>query len=331
MQGPDAGAALNRLCTANVDGAEETITYTQWLDDDGKLQGDVTVAKLGGARAGEFLVVVTDTQHRHGETWMKRHIADAGAAAYVTDVSGAFAQINVQGPNARALLSRVTSADVSDAAFPFRAAREIDVGFARALCNRITYVGELGYELFVPTEHAVHVHDRLVAAGEADAALGFAHVGLKALGSLRLEKGYRDFGHDMDNMDSILEAGLGFTCDFDKAGGFVGKEAVLAEKERGTPRNRLVSVLLDDPEPLLYHAEVLLRDGVPVGDIRAASYGHTLGGAVGLALVESGDDGPCTPKYIREGKWEVDVAGTRVPATVSLRPLYDPKNERIKM
>jgi 4-methylaminobutanoate oxidase (formaldehyde-forming) len=219
----------------------------------------------------------------------------------------------------------VTSEDLSNEAFPFRAAREIDIGFARALCVRITYVGELGYELYVPAEQAVHVYDRVVAAG---GDLGLAHAGLKALGSLRLEKAYRDYGHDIDNTDDPLETGLAFAMVSDKAGGFVGREAALALKARGPLQRRLVQVLVKDPEPLMFHAEVLWRDGVRVGYVRAASYGHTLGGAVGLAMVEP----RCVvdQAYLDAGRWEVEIGSRRYPAVVSLRPLYDPTMARIR-
>ncbi len=197
---------------------------------------------------------------------MRRHFPD-DAHAFVTDVTSGYAQINVQGPRSRELLQSVTSADLSNEAFPFRAAREIDIGFARVLCVRITYLGELGYELYIPTEQAMHVYERLVEAGET---LGLRHAGLKALASLRMEKGYRDYGHDIDNTDSVLEAGLGFAVDLKKPGGFIGKEAVLAKKAAGPLKQRLVQVLVQDPEPMLFHAEVVRRDGKPVGYVRAA-------------------------------------------------------------
>jgi 4-methylaminobutanoate oxidase (formaldehyde-forming) len=321
VQGRDAGRMLDFLSANRVDGAAGVITYTQWLNGAGKLEADLTVTKLDDER---YLVVASDTAHRHVETWMRRHL-DEGHAI-VTDVTSGFAQINVQGPRSRELLQAVTSADLSSGAFPFRAAREIDVEYARALCIRITYLGELGYELHVPTEQATHVYDRLVEAG---AGVGLRHAGLKALASLRMEKGYRDYGHDIDNTDSVLEAGLGFAVDFEKPGGFLGRDAVLAEKARGPLRRRLVQVLVRDPEPLLYHAEVVTRDGVPVGYVRAASYGFTLGGAVGLAMVDAGE--PVTQAYLDAGRWEVDIAGRSYPVTPSLRPLYDPGMKRIKI
>ena len=322
VQGRDAGRCLNHICTNDVDGAEGRITYTQWLNERGLLEGDVTVTKL---TADRFLVVVTDTMLRHSEAWLRRHIPE-DAHAWVTDVSGAYAQLNLQGPRSRELLQSLTSVDLGNAAYPFRAAREIDVGYARLLCVRITYVGELGYELHVPTEHALHVYERLVEAGRA---FGLRHAGLKALASLRLEKAYRDYGHDIDNTDDPYEAGLGFSVDLKKPGGFVGKEALLERRSSaGSPHRRLLQVLLQDPEPLMYHAEIVHRDGQAVGYVRAASYGHTLGGAVGLAMVEA--DRPLDAAWLEAGHWEVEVADRKYPARVSLAPLYDPKMLRIR-
>ena len=320
VQGRDAGRVLEHLSANRVDGPLGVITYTQWLNERGTLEADVTVTKL---EEDKFLVVATDTMHRHVETWMRRHLGEAHA--FVTDVTSAFAQLNVQGPRARELLQALTTKDLSNDAFPFRAARELDLGYARALCTRITYVGELGYELFVPTEQAAHVYELLVEAG---ARVGLVHAGLKALSSLRLEKGYRDYGHDLDNTDNPFEVGLGFAVALDKPGGFLGLEAALKAKAAPLHR-RLVQVLLKDPEPLLFHAEVLLRDGRPVGCVRSGSYGFTLGGAVGLAMVE-GKTEVVDEAYLASARWEVDVAGRSYPAVVSSRPLYDPCHDRIR-
>ncbi len=320
VQGRDAGRVLNRVSAADVDGDSGRITYTQWLNEAGRLEADLTVTKLA---EDSFVVVASDTAHRHAETWLRRHIGEAHA--FVTDVTSGFAQLNVQGPRSRELLQSLTSVDLSNEAFPFRTAREIDLGFARALCVRITYIGELGYELYIPTEQATHVYDRLVAAG---GAYGLRHAGLKALASLRMEKGYRDYGHDIDNTDSVLEAGLGFAVSLDKPGGFIGRDAVLNQKAEGPLRKRLVQLQVTDPEPMLFHAEPVLRDGVALGYVRAASYGFTLGGAVGLAMLQA--DEPITQAWLDAGSWEIDIAGRRWPALASLRPLYDPKNERIR-
>jgi len=321
VQGRDAGKCLNRISANDVDGATGQITYTQWLNAQGKLEADLTVTKLADHR---YFVVVTDTMVRHAETWMKRNIPD-DAHAFVTDVTAGYGQLNVQGPHSRELLQTLTSVDLSNAAFPFRAAREIDIGYARVLCTRITYLGELGYELFIPADQAVHVYDKVVAAGDR---LGVVHAGLRALGSLRMEKGYRDYGHDLDNTDDPYETGLGFAVDLQKPDGFIGKEALLARKAKGPLQRRLVSILVQDPEPQMFHAEIVRRDGRAVGYVRAASYGHTLGGAVGLAFLEPQQT--VDEAYLKSGTWEVEIAGKLYPATVSARPLYDPKNEAIR-
>ncbi|HEX5997069.1 MAG TPA: aminomethyltransferase family protein, partial [Jiangellales bacterium] len=315
------GRALERLSANRVDGEAGVITYTQWLNEAGTLEADLTVTKLDDDR---FWVVASDSAHRHVETRMRRHFGDVHA--FVTDVTSGYAQINIQGPRSRELLAAVTTQDVSNVAFPFRTAREIDLGFARVLCIRITYLGELGYELYIPAEQAVHVYDRLVEVGRA---VGLRHAGLKALSSLRMEKGYRDYGHDIDNTDSVLEAGLGFAVALDKPGGFIGRDAVLARKAAGPLTRRLVQVLVTDPQPLMFHAEVVRRNGIPVGYVRAASYGFTLGGAVGLAMVDAGR--PLDQAWIDAGEWSVEIGASTYPAVASLRPLYDPANERIRM
>jgi 4-methylaminobutanoate oxidase (formaldehyde-forming) len=322
VQGRDAGKVLNFISANNVDGQAGRVTYTQWLNRFGTLEADLTVTKLDDE---EFMVVASDTAHRHAETWIRRNTPD-GAHCFVTDVTSAYGQINVQGPRSRELLQAVTTTDLSQAAFPFRSAKDIDIGFARALCLRITYLGELGYELYVPAEQAVHVYERLAEAGKA---LGLRHAGLKALASLRMEKGYRDYGHDIDNTDTVLEVGLGFAVDLKKPGGFLGREHVVKQREAGPLTRGLVSVLLKDPTKFLFHGEVLWRNGKAVGTVRSASYGHTLGGAVGLAMVEAGE--PLTPEYLEKASWEVEVANARVPAAVSLRPFYDAESKRIRM
>ena len=366
VQGPGAGRLLNRLSTADIDGKEGEITYTQWLNSHGKLEADLTVCKLNtqacsvvggesthvgnhGKRLSKYLVVATDTAHRHVRTWMERQGNETAESSgdhddhfTITDITGGLAQINLQGPRSRELMESLVRCpshedvqieDMSNDGFPFRCAREIAVGHSRVLCVRITYLGELGYELYVPAEQAVHVYDEIIAA-DARAGTGLVHCGLKALGSLRLEKGYRDYGHDLDNTDTLLESGLGFTADFSKKGGFIGKEAVLEQKAVGIQglQKRMAQVLVKDPEPMLYHAEVVFRNGKVVGDVRAGSYGHTLGGAVGLTMLERSEEtGSQTWKsWVESGQWEVDIAGTRYPAEVSLRPMYDPANTKIK-
>lgn len=320
VTGGGAGAFLDWISTAAVDEEPGRITYTQWLNERGTLEADLTVTKLDHDR---FMVVASDTAHRHVETWMRRHAPDG---VRITDISRELTQINLQGPRSREILQRVTGTDVSNEAFPYRAVRYIRVGDAEVLCVRVTYVGELGYELYVPADRAEAVHDLIWEAGQD---LGLRHAGLKALNSLRMEKGYRDYGHDIDNTDRLREVGLFQFAAMDKPDGFLGRDAVIEEVASGLPTRRLVQVLLTDPEPLMYHSEVVYRDGVEVGYIRSASYGHTLGGAVGLAMVEGGEL-PIDREWIESGTWEVDVAGTRYPAKVSLTALYDPKMTRVR-
>ena len=321
VQGRDAGKVLNYVSANNVDGQANQITYTQWLNEAGKLEADLTVTKLSEEN---YLLVVTDTMHRHAEIWLKRHISKDDHA-FVTDKTSAYAQLNIQGPKSRELLQSITTTDLSNEAFPFRCAREIEIGYAKVLCIRITYLGELGYELYIPTEQATHVYDRIIEAGKT---FGLRHAGLKALSSLRMEKGYRDYGHDMDNTDDPFEVGLGLFVDLKKPDGFIGKDAVVKKKAQGPMTRRLAQVFVKDPKPFLFHAEVVRRNGIAVGYVRAGSYGFSLGGAVGLFMIEAGD--PINADYIANGKWEVEIAGDIYPAEVSLRPLYDPEMKKIK-
>lgn len=233
--------------------------------------------------------------------------------------------LNLQGPNSRQLLSRVTFTDISNEAFPYMTMQEIDLHYARVLAFRVTYLGELGYELYIPTEFAPTVFDALVETGKA---FGMKHAGLQALNTLRIEKAYRDYGHDTDNTDTPLEAGLGFVLDFGKPGGFIGKEAIVKQKESGILKQRFAQFLLEDPEPLLYYGEQIYRNGKRVGYVRSGAYGFTLGGAVGLGFVKN-DEG-VSPDFITGGKFEIEVNGARYPAKASLRPMYDPKGLRVK-
>ncbi|OQY52886.1 MAG: oxidoreductase [Desulfobacteraceae bacterium 4572_89] len=321
VQGRDAGKVLNRISANEVCEKTNQVTYTPWLNETGKIETDLTVAKL---EEEKYLVVVTDTMHRHAEAWMKRNIPD-DAHAFVTDMTSAFAQLNIQGPKSRELLQSITQTDLSNEAFPYRHAKEIAIGYAKAICIRITYLGELGYELYIPTEQATHVYDHVVEAGEK---FNLRHAGLKALASLRMEKGYRDYGHDMDNTDDPYETGLGFTVKLEKPDGFIGKEACVKKKAQGPMTRRMAQVMVKDPEPLLFHAEIVTRNGKKVGYVSTGSYGFTLGGAIGLFMIEA--DEPIDENYINTGKWEIDIAGTIYPAQVSLKPLYDPEMKKIK-
>ena len=321
VQGNDAEKVLNNICCNDIAVEPGRIVYTQWVNEAGGLEADLTVTRLANNR---FMVICSDTGHGHVKMWLNRHIP-SDAHAFVTDVTSSYTQINLHGPKARDLMCDLTSADVSNEAFPYLSAREIDIDYARVLAIRVTYVGELGWELYIPTEHALQVYDRIVDAGTA---YGLRHAGLQALNSLRLEKGYRDYGHDIDNMDTPLEAGLGFAVKFDKTGGFIGRDALLVQKNEGGLRNRLLQFRLLDPEPLLHHAELIYRNGHFAGYIRAGAYGFTLGSSVGLGSVES--DEIITAEQLKTDVWEIEIADVRYQAMASLRPLFDPKMERIK-
>ncbi|MFP6640677.1 MAG: aminomethyltransferase family protein, partial [Myxococcota bacterium] len=321
VQGRDALVELNRISCNDLDVPPGRIVYTQWTNRKGGIEADLTVTRRA---EDDFMVVCSDTVHRHVETWMRRHF-DPQAHVMVTDVTSAYAMLTLQGPKSRALLSGLTPDSLETADFPYMSARTIELGYARVYAVRVTYLGELGWELYVPTEHAQDVYDRIVEAGPE---FGLRHAGLQALSSLRLEKAYRDFGHDIVNVDTPIEAGLGFAVKLDKPGGFLGRDALVRQKEAGIPRRRLVQFVLEDPEPLLVHGEVIWRNGETVGHLRAGAYGHTLGASVGLGYVEAEE--AVTKAYVEEGSWQIEIACTRYPARASLRPLYDPKGERIK-
>ena len=255
--------------------------------------------------------------------WLKRHIPD-DARAIATDVGSGCAVISIMGPDSRALLQGLTTADLSNEAFPFAHSREIELGHAIVRASRITYVGELGWELYVPTEFALGVYEALLEAGDA---YGLTHAGMHALNSLRMEKAYRHWGHDVTDEDTPLEAGLMFAVRPGKAGGFIGRDALLRQVDAGTDK-RLVQFRLEDPTPMVYHNEPILRGDEIVGLVRSGMYGHTLGGAVALAYVEFG--GARDDDALLGGDYAIEVAGERHRAAISLTPMYDPKGERVR-
>jgi len=232
----------------------------------------------------------------------------------------------VMGPKSRELLSTLTDADLSDPAFPFAASRLISLGHATVRATRITYVGELGWELYVPTEFAVGVYEDLMSAGQR---LGVARGGYYAIESMRLEKGYRAFGRELTPNDSPVEAGLLFACKLDTDIDFLGRKAVLRAKAEG-PRRRLVSFAVDSAEPMLWSGELILRDGEVAGQVSSAAWGATIGACVGLSYVRGVDGAVITPDWVRNGRYAVDVGGEVHPISVSLKAIYDPTNERVR-
>jgi heterotetrameric sarcosine oxidase gamma subunit len=320
VQGPDAAAVLSRMSANDVTVSLGRIVYTQWLSETGGIVADLTVTWLEPDR---FLVVASDVIHRRIEPMIRR-AARPGEFVTVTDVTSGTTLLSVQGPASRELISRLTDADLGNATFPYMTAQQIYVGYAPVLAIRVTYVGELGWELHVPAEYALGVYDDLAAAGRD---LGFAPVGLSAMTSLRLEKGYRDFGVDIDNTDNPVEAGLGFAVAWDKPGGFTGWEALLAARAEGPPRDRVVGLLAEDPAADLFGNEPLLADGQWAGYVRAAAFGHTLGAAVGLAQVTCADG--VTAGWLKDTKFAVRTPAGDVPARLQIAPFYDPSRARI--
>jgi glycine cleavage system T protein len=320
VQGRDAALLLQRISTADVDVDPGQVVYTQWLNERGGIEADVTVTRWAD---DQFLVMTAAATLGRELEWLRRHSA-ADMHVTTTDVSAGYALLPVMGPRSRELLSSLTDVDLTDDAFPFRSCRDIDLGLTYVKATRITYVGELGFELIVPTDQAAHVYETLVGVGNA---YGLRHAGYHALNSLRLEKAYRSWGHDIGWADSPLEAGLGFTIAWEKPGGFVGRAAVEQQREDGVTR-RLVQLAFDDPDVMAYHDEPIYRDGRRVGTVASATYGHTLGRTVALGYLRS--ESPIDADWVAAGSYDVEVAAERHPVTVSLRPMYDPEGARIR-
>jgi 4-methylaminobutanoate oxidase (formaldehyde-forming) len=320
VHGPDAAAVLNRLSANDVAREVGRIVYTQWLDKKGGIVADLTVTRLAEDR---FLVVAGDIIERRIEVMIRRETR-AGEHVHATNVTSGSAILAVQGPKSRELLQRLTDSDLSNEAFHYMSARTIHVGYARVLAIRVTYVGELGWELHVPTEYAVSVYDTLIEEGRD---LGVRPIGLAALGSLRLEKGYRDMGVDIDNTDNPFDAGLGFAVAMDKPGGFVGRDALVAIRDAHPQKKRIVQVFTPDPAVILFGNEPLYHGDTWIGYVRAAAYGHTLGGSIGLAGIEN--EGGVTPDWLKSGGFTAHTPNGPVEVQLSLKPLFDPKRERI--
>ena len=317
VEGPDAEAVLNRVCGANMSVPVGKIVYTQFLNDRGGIEADVTVTRLSETA---YLVVTPAATRRADQTWLMRHLGDARAV--VTDLTAAEGVLAVMGPNARKLMQAVSPADFGNDANPFGTAQEIELGYGTARVHRVSYVGELGWEIYVGADMAAHAFETLWTAGEG---MGLKLCGMHMMDCARIEKAFRHFGHDITAEDHVLEAGLGFAVATSKPD-FIGRDAVLRKKDEGLSK-RLMQFRLTDPEPLLYHNEPVLRDGRIVGYLSSGAYGHHLGGAIGMGYV------PCkgeTADQVLASTYEIDVAGARVRAQASLKPIYDPGAERVR-
>ncbi|MER9582886.1 FAD-dependent oxidoreductase [Mesorhizobium sp. M0276] len=318
VEGRDACAFLQKLSANDMDVAPGKIVYTQMLNQRGGIESDLTVSRL--SETAFFLVVPGATLQRD-LAWLRKHLTDEFVV--ITDVTAAEGVLCLMGPDSRKLIQKVSPNDFSNEANPFGTFQEIEIGMGLARAHRVTYVGELGWELYVSTDQAAHIFE---AIEEAGADVGLKLCGLHTLDSCRIEKAFRHFGHDITDEDDVLEAGLGFAVKTAK-GDFIGRDAVLRKKEAGLSR-RLVQFRLKDPQPLLFHNEAILRDGKIAGPITSGNYGHHLGGAVGLGYVkclgESEGD-------LLGSSYEIEIAGERFAAEVSLKPMYDPKSERVRM
>ena len=317
VEGPDAEGFLNHVGGGDYSVPVGKIVYTQFLNDRGGIEADVTVTRLSETA---YLVVTPAATRLADQTWMMRHKGDFNVV--ITDVTAAEGVLAVMGPKAREVLQAVSPNDFSNDVNPFGTAQEIELGYGLARAHRVTYVGELGWEIYVSADMAGHAFEVLHAAGQTH---GLKLCGMHMMDSCRIEKGFRHFGHDITCEDHVLEAGLGFAVKTSKPE-FIGRDAVLRKKDAGLEA-RLVQFRLTDPEPLLYHNEPLLRDGEIVGYLSSGNYGHHLGGAMGMGYV------PCKGESASEvlaSTYEIDVAGTRIRAEASLRPMYDPKGERAK-
>jgi glycine cleavage system aminomethyltransferase T/glycine/D-amino acid oxidase-like deaminating enzyme len=321
VTGRDAASYLQWLCTADVDVPVGRTVYTGMLNERGTYESDLTVTRTGD---DEFLLVSGSAQPVRDLDWIRRNIpADRHVA--VVDVTSSYAVYGVMGPRSRDLLRAVSRADLSNEGFEFGSSREIDLGYATVRATRVTYVGELGWELYVPAEFAVGVYETLVAAGKE---FGLVNGGYYAINAMRLEKGYRAFAAELTPDDNPVEAGLLFACKLRTDHAFLGREAVEKAKAEG-PRRRLASFVLADPGAVLWGGELILRDGEPVGHLTSAAYGATVGAAVGLGYVKR-HRGVADTDWLKAASYEIDVAGERHPATMSLRPPYDPASERVK-
>ncbi|BDA87158.1 FAD-dependent oxidoreductase (plasmid) [Aureimonas sp. SA4125] len=319
VQGRDAEPCLNRIASADLSVPIGKVVYTQFLNVRGGIEADITITRLA---ADQYLLLTPAFTATHVTAWLRNHFEPASHCV-LTDISDAWCMLNVQGPNARALLSSVATGDWSNAAFPFGTVREVQIGYATLLAMRLSYVGELGWELYIPAPFAPGVYDALLEAG---AAHGLRHCGYHTLNSLRIEKGFREWSHDIGSDDTPLDADLGFTCAWNKPGGFIGRDALVDLRDKPR-RRRLVQFLLEDPKENLFHNEPILHRGERVGMVTSAMYGHTLGGSVGLGYV-SHEDG-VTADLVAGGAFTLQIADRIVPARASLDPMYDPDAGRM--
>lgn len=321
VTGPDAASFLQRLCGNDVDVAPGRLVYTGLFNARGGFESDLTVVRLG---RDDFYLVTGTTQPRRDQDWLRRNRRPEERVE-ILDETVSTGVLSVMGPAARTLLSCVTDGDLESAAFPFGSVRTLGVGPATARALRVTYVGELGWELHIPVEQMAAAYDALWSAGQD---LGIANAGHYAINSLRIEKGYRAFGAELSPDETPLEAGLSFAVAWEKSGGFLGQEALVRQRAEGV-RKRLALFSLQESEGILWGSEPILRDGRTVGYTTSGAYGHTVGASVAMGYVRDPAGGAVSPEFVLAGRYEILLNGVRVPAAVSLKPLHDPERQRI--
>ena len=324
VEGRDAARVLNCISAGNIDVDPGRIVYTQWLNERGGIEADLTVTRLA---EDKFLVVTGAVPQTRDMAWLKRNTPD-DAHCIATDITSGLPMIAVMGPNSRALLQKLSGADLSNAAFPFGTSQEIEIGYARVRASRITYVGELGWELYIPAEFAAHVFELLWEAGQD---FGLAPAGMHTMNNCRMEKAYRHWGHDISDEETPLEAGLGFAVAWDKPGGFIGSEALEKQREKAVQPKRMVCMALEDKSaaaPMIYHEEPIYRDGIIVGSTTSGAWGHRVNLSLGLGYVKN--EAGVTRDWIDSGKWEVAIAWKRYGAKVQLSSFYDPQGGKIR-
>ena len=321
VSGPDAEHLLQRLCSADVAVPVGKLVYTQWLNERGGIEADLTIAKVGD---DEFMVATPCGSHVKDWAWIHNHVED-GEDVNIEDITDDLGVIALQGPNARSVFQKLTDVDLSGDQFEFGTGRWMVAGGVRLWAQRISYVGELGWEIYIPAGKAVSILDALIEAGK-DFAM--RPVGMHVVDALRIEKGFRHWGHDIVYEDNLVDAGLSFTAKPNKNVPFIGRDAFVAQKAAGIGNKRMVCFLLEDPEPLLFHNEPILLNGKAVGYLTSGNYAHHLGAAIGLGYV--GADEPVTAEFIANGDFAIQVNGRAVPAKASLKPFYDPKSEHMR-
>ncbi len=320
VKGPDALEVLDTISVADIKGAPiGKSVYTQWCNRMGGIEADLTVTRTG---EGAFFVVTAAAAENRDLSWLKR--AARGRRVDITNVTHRMAMIGLMGPNARKVLSQVTSAALDNDSFAFGTSQRIEVGGADVTAMRMSYVGELGWELYIGNDNAVAVYDALVEAGSSH---GLVHAGYHAMNSLRLEAGMRHWGHDITDEDTPLEAGLGFAVAWDKDADFIGRAAL--EAQRGEPRRkRLIQFRIEDPDLLTYHDEPIYRDGVVVGRTSSSMWSATQDRCCAMGYLEHPDGEVVGKDWLDAGTWETNIAGVRVPVSTSIRSWYDPQNQR---